>query len=83
MNNRIHVRVPIRYGRTSGNGDNKVYTMFFSHSLKAESNWGTAFAVPFRLDINNYAELYEQAKYLSYAEGVDDTNLVKVKISGA
>jgi len=38
---------------------------------------GTAYAAPFRLDINNFAELYEQAKYLSEAEGANDTNMVK------
>lgn len=76
MNNRILTKVPIRYGRTSGSGYKKVYTMVFSAGLKA-NQWGTAYTIPFKLDINNYADLHEQTKYLSYAEGADDTKVVK------
>lgn len=77
FNNGIHVRIPIRYGRTSGNGEKKVHTMVFSALLQVEGHWGTAYAVPFKLDINNFTELYDQAKYLSYAEGANDTKIVK------
>jgi hypothetical protein len=77
MNNRIRVSVPIRYGRTSGKDQKKVYTMVFSHSLQLNNLWGTAYAVPFKLDINDYQSLYEQAKYLSEAEGAKDSFMVK------
>src|SRR5262245_53888890 len=77
FNNRIHVKAPIRYGRTSGKEEKKVYTMVFSHSTEAEEHWGTAYVVPFKLDISDFEGLYEQAKYLSEAEGANDTNMVK------
>ncbi|MDX1954708.1 MAG: hypothetical protein SFU20_04190 [Chitinophagaceae bacterium] len=76
MNNRIHVRVPIWYGRTSGKDEKKVYTMVFSAVLLA-NQWGTAYVVPFKLETYNYTDVYHQAKYLSYAEGADDTHVVK------
>ncbi len=77
FNNRIHVKVPIRYGRTSGEGEKKVYTMVFSHSLAEGNDWGTAFAVPFKLHIQNFQTLYQQVQYLSEAEGAKDMRVVK------
>lgn len=77
MNNCINVSVPIRYGRTSGKGEKKIYTMVFSNSLQLNQLWGRAYVVPLKFDINEYRDLYEQAKYLSKAEGAKDTHMVK------
>jgi hypothetical protein len=74
FSNRIHVFAPIRYGRKSGKN---VYTMVFSKLAEINNNWGTAYFVPFKKEINSFQGIINQAKYLSNAEGADDNNLVK------
>ncbi len=74
FNKRIHVFAPIRYGRISGKG---VYTMVFSELAEINNNWGTIYFVPFKKEINSFQGIFNQARYLSNAEGADDKNLVK------
>jgi hypothetical protein len=73
FNKRIHVFAPIRYGRTS----NGIYTMVFSKSAEINNNWGTIYFVPFKKEIDSFNGIYNQAQYLSNAEGAKDMKLVK------
>ena len=73
FNKRIHVFAPIRYGRTS----NGIYTMVFSKLAEINNNLGTIYFVPFKKEINSFNGIYNQAKYLSNAEGARDMKLVK------
>ncbi|MEP7372252.1 MAG: hypothetical protein ABI675_02615 [Chitinophagaceae bacterium] len=74
FNKRIHAFAPIRYGRKSGKG---VYTMVFSKLVEINDNWGTVYFVPFKKAINTFQGIFNQARYLSNAEGAEDKNLVK------
>jgi len=67
-NNRIPVKLPIRYGRMSGSNP-KIATMVFSNRMKNKK--GVGFIVPFKNRINNQEELLDEAKALSNAEGMN------------
>ena len=78
MNERIHVKAPIRYGRISGNGSNQQYTMIFSKSCDNKNTYGTAYVIPFkRRPIKSIKGLENQARFLSEAEGANDKKLCK------
>ena len=65
LNNKIYVRVPIRYGRTS---QSNIMTMVFSNRMVRKMGFG--FVVPFKRVINNKDELLCEAIALSVAEGM-------------
>lgn len=65
---KIMVSVPIRYGRYSK--EDKIFTMTFSKML-SNTKLGSGYFVPFRTpNIITMSDLYEEAKALSYAEGM-------------
>ncbi|MBK5214847.1 MAG: hypothetical protein JJE55_14440 [Flavobacteriaceae bacterium] len=66
LEKKIAVNVPIRYGRKS-TSRSCTYTMIFSNSV---SDFGTAFIVPFKNEIEGFEELKHQALELSEAEGI-------------
>lgn len=65
MDNKIPIKVPIRYGRISRYG---TPTMIFSNKMK--SKLGFAYLVPFKSVINNDAQLTLETNSLSAAEGM-------------
>ncbi len=76
MNNKIHVKAPIRYGRRSGNEKN--LTMVFSKDCETKSKLGTAYLVPFKNEIiKSIKGIENQARFLSEAEGSNDKKLCK------
>jgi len=76
IKDRLHVIVPIRYGRLSGKNGEKRYTMVFSRDCLERENMGTAYVVPCRnQNIRSFIGIENQAKYLSKAEGNSDEKL--------
>jgi hypothetical protein len=65
IENKIPVRLPIRYGRTS---KSKIVTMVFSNRMARKKGFG--YIVPFKTRINNKDELLCEAIALSAAEGM-------------
>jgi hypothetical protein len=65
FNNKIPVKVPIRYGRIP---ESEIATMVFSNRMKNRKGFG--FVVPFKKKINNQDELLWEALALSAAEGM-------------
>ena len=51
--------------------------MVFSKSAAINNQWGTIYFVPFKNEIENFKGIYNQAQYLSNAEGAKDKKLVK------
>lgn len=68
LDKKMAISVPIRYGRKS-KSKRCTYTMILSNSV---SNFGTAFIVPFKKEINGYEELRNQALEFSVAEGISN-----------
>jgi|JI8StandDraft_1071087.scaffolds.fasta_scaffold138864_2 hypothetical protein len=66
MNNKIPIRIPIRYGRISKSG---IVTMVYSNRMK--NKMGFAYVVPFKNRINNIDELAKELEGLSIAEGMN------------
>lgn len=66
LENKIKIKVPIRYGRKS-TSKKCTYTMIFSNST---SVLGTAFLIPFKKETSNFEEFKSQALELSVAEGI-------------
>ena len=64
IENKIPVRVPIRYGRKSNSG---IMTMVFSNRMAKRNGFG--YVVPFNKPINNSDELLTKCRALSRAEG--------------
>ncbi len=62
--NKIPIKVPIRYGRFSS----KIMTMVFSNRMANKNGFG--YVVPFKKKINNQDELLCEAIALSAAEGM-------------
>ena len=78
MNDRIHVKAPIRYGRLSGSEPNRHYTMVFSKECEEQEKLGTAFVVPFKREmIRSFKGIENQARFLSKAEGNSNDSLCK------
>ncbi len=69
LNSKIPVKVPIRYGRTSGSKSSKIMTMVFSNRMARNTGFG--YVVPFKRVINNKDELLCEAMALSAAEGMN------------
>ena len=67
IENKIPVRVPIRYGRKS---NAKIMTMVFSNRMARR--FGVGYAVPFKNIINNLDELLSECRALSKAEGLKE-----------
>jgi hypothetical protein len=65
LDNKIPVKVPIRYGRKS---HSNIMTMVFSNRMKRKSGFG--YVVPFKRKISNKDELLCEATALSAAEGM-------------
>lgn len=65
IDDKIAVKVPIRYGRISASG---IPTMVFSNKMKNKLGFG--YVVPFKSVINNYEELLCETMALSAAEGM-------------
>jgi len=66
MENKIPIKVPIRYGRESSSG---IMTMVFSNRMAKRNGFG--YVVPFKKKINNQDELLSGCIALSRAEGMD------------
>ncbi len=67
---KIMVNIPIRYGKLSKK--NNIYTMTFSKTL-CKNKLGTGYFVPFRkTNITTMIDLFEEAKALSNAEGMEE-----------
>jgi len=78
MEDRIHVKAPIRYGRYSGSEPNRHFTMVFSTECKEPEKFGTAYVVPFKKEtIRSFKGIENQARFLSKAEGKSDNKLCK------
>lgn len=71
IENKIPVRVPIRYGRIS---DGNIMTMVFSNRMAKRNGFG--YVVPFKKNINNLDDLLCECLALSKAEGMGE-NFVK------
>jgi hypothetical protein len=73
LDNKIMVKVPIRYGRSSqskNNPQSTITTMIFSNSCK-KNNLGTGYFVPFKKNLlATFKDLMEEANALSVAEGM-------------
>ena len=66
LDNKISIKVPIRYGRKSSS-KRCTYTMVFSNSVETI---GKAYLIPFKETSKDFATLREQAMRLSIAEGI-------------
>ncbi len=78
MEDRVHVKAPIRYGRFSGSQSNRHFTMVFSTECEEQNIFGTAFVVPFKREtIRSFKGIENQARFLSKAEGKSDEKLCK------
>ncbi len=81
MNEKIHVKVPIRYGRYSGTTENKHYTMVFSNDCEVNSRLGVSFVIPIKnKEIKTLQGILNQGRALSKAEEKEsdgDSKLVK------
>ncbi|MDR6560056.1 MULTISPECIES: hypothetical protein [unclassified Arcicella] len=76
LDNKIMVKVPIRYGRLS-NSD--IYTMTFSNSCRTTKQ-GTGFFVPFKQTLlTTFTDLMSEVKETSIAEGMNGKLLSKEK----
>lgn len=79
INHKIMVKAPIRYGRLS---KSDIYTMTFSNSCKATKQ-GTGFFVPFKkTPLLTFADLMNEAKETSIAEGMKGKLLSKESGTG-
>lgn len=74
LDQRIMVKVPIRYGRLSMSD---IYTMTFSNSC-ARTKQGTGFFVPFKRSPTNLDDLMNEVKATSEAEGMKTRLLSRV-----
>jgi len=75
---RIHIKIPIRYGRLSGNRENRNYTMVFSKDCESKNELGKAYVVPLKNKfIRSLRGIEYQARILSKAEGCNDDKLCK------
>lgn len=78
IKDKIHVKVPICYGRLSGKAGKENYTMVFSKNCETKNFFGTAYLVPFKnKNIRTLKGIENQARFLSEAEGSDDNKLCK------
>lgn len=66
LENKIPVKVPIRYGRISKKSG--IPTMIYSNRMKNRPGFG--YVVPFQKKINNVEELIQETVALSVAEGM-------------
>jgi hypothetical protein len=66
LENKIAVKLPIRYGRKSSSRKN-TYTMIFSKSVQT---YGTAFIIPYIQDTKYFEDVKFQALRFSEAEGI-------------
>ncbi|WP_430965263.1 hypothetical protein [Spongiimicrobium sp. 2-473A-2-J] len=65
LDNKIPIKVPIRYGRLSRSG---IATMVYSNRMK--NKLGFAYLIPLKHKINNTEALIEETQALSVAEGM-------------
>lgn len=72
LNKRILTKVPIRYGRESGQNRKETYTMVFSKSC--ENSLGQAIIIPFNHKLITFEGLERQAIALAIAEGIYKKN---------
>jgi len=71
----ILVKLPIRYGRFSGN--DKVYTMVFSLNCEKRNQLGTGYVIPFNKNpITHIDKILCEARKMSEVEG-NNSKLVK------
>ena len=78
ISNKIHVKAPIRYGRLSGDKNERNYTMVFSKDCERDNLFGTAYLIPFKSkDIKTKKGIENQARFLSDAEGGVNKELCK------
>lgn len=76
MNEKIHVKAPIRYERRSG--EMKNLTMVFSKECSSKNKLGTAYLVPLKNGaIRSFKGIENQARFLSEAEGSKNNFLTK------
>jgi hypothetical protein len=69
VDNRIPVKLPIRYGRKSGKAGSEIMTMVFSNRMARK--YGFGFIVPLKKRITSRDELLDEAVALSAAEGME------------
>jgi len=74
MDNKIYVKVPIRYGKISSLRNN-TYTMVFSESCHDERKLGTAIVLPCKNPISNRQDIINEAKALWNAEQKEDRQI--------
>ncbi|MFH2050538.1 MAG: hypothetical protein ABIJ12_13965 [bacterium] len=77
--NKIYVKVPIRYGRISSLRNN-TYTMVISNTCSNDKKIGTAIVIPCRRSITTGQDIIDEAKALWNAEQKEDRQ-IKDKIS--
>lgn len=78
VKDKIHVKVPIRYGRLSGNNNEQSYTIVFSKECESSNKFGTAYVIPLRnREIRSLKGIENQARFLSEAEGSRNQKLCK------
>ena len=76
IKDKIHVKAPIRYGRTGLNKE--TYTMVFSSEIDKDEKFGTAYVVPFKnIEIKSFKGILNQARFLSEAERSNNKKLCK------
>ncbi len=68
IENKIPIKVPIRYGKESGPAGSKIMTMVFSNRMAKRKGFG--YVVPFKKEINNRDELLCECIALTAAEGM-------------
>jgi len=74
---RIMVKIPIRYGRLTTK--DKIYSMVFSNSC-ARNKKGTCYFIPFRkTPISHFVDLLKEAREISIAEGMNGNFLARSK----
>ena len=68
---KVKAPLPICYGRKSGEGRHRTYTMIFSNNLK-DSELGTALIIPFKKPFT-VTDFSDRMIDISAAEGIDET----------
>jgi len=77
LEEKIRVKMPIRYGRLSSESRKNTYSMVFSNEINNEKMTGFAFVIPYKRHIQSNEEFIKQMKLISKAEGISDNRICK------
>lgn len=77
LKNKIHCKLPVRYGRKSGKG--KHYTMVYTKDINY-LNYGLGYLIPIQTEIKDIDEIISHAKKLSLAEGKETKSTSKCPV---